>query len=74
MKPLKNKEKLVRDLVNTFNDRDELHEAYKKKMKEMFWDFISAYLDYRCDNGYEKMTLKEFIDDYVETRFKPRDE
>lgn len=31
MKDIKNKEKLVSDLVSTFNNRNELHVAYKKK-------------------------------------------
>ena len=74
MKPLKNKEKLVRDLVNTFNDRDELHEAYKKKMKEIFSDLISVYLECRSDAECSKISLTDFIDAYIETRFKPRDE
>ncbi len=74
MKPLKNKEKIVRDLVNTFNDRDELHKAYKEKMKHIFADFVSAYLECRTDKDCSKISLEDFIDAYVETRFTPSDE
>jgi len=74
MKPIKNKEKIVRDLVNTFNDRDELHEAYKLRMKEIFANFIGCYLGYRSSEDCRKKSLKEFIDWYVETNFKPSDE
>lgn len=74
MKPIKNKEKIVKDLVNTFNDRDELHKAYKERMKAILWDFMSDYLECRSDKECSKISLVEFIDAYVETRFKPSDE
>lgn len=74
MKPLKNKEKLVRDLVNTFNDRDELHMAYKKRMKHILADFIESYMESRTDQDLRELSLTDFIDAYVETRFKPSDE
>jgi hypothetical protein len=70
MKPIKNKEKIVRDLVSTFNDRDVLHEAYKERMKEIFWNFISAYLEYRSDVNSNHLSLEDFINIYVESCFK----
>ncbi len=62
------KEKLVRDLVNTFNDRDELHIAYKKIIKEILRLFSIELVHIQLDG---KLTLQEFINEFVEERFRP---
>jgi len=63
------KEKLVRDLVNTFNDRDQLHVAYKEKMKSIFFYFSEA-LASEVETK-EDFDLMKFIDSFVEERFTP---
>jgi hypothetical protein len=62
------KEKIVRDLVNTFNDRDELHIAYKAKLKKILINFALALEEYEEDApSKEGISLYEFVDVYVET-------
>ena len=70
---MKNKEKIVRDLVNTFNERDELHAEYKARMKIILLDFYydSAYAD---PEFATREDLISFIENFVETRFKPSKE
>ena len=70
------KEKIVRDLVNTFNDRDQLHAAYKKRMKGIFFDFFCCITENFEDQPEENINIqmiKSFINQYVEQRFKPQD-
>jgi hypothetical protein len=72
---IKNKKKLVEDLVNTFNDRDELHIAYKKKVKHILFDSITSFLKDFEDYPHDDIMvsdLNEWISIYVETRFKPQ--
>ena len=68
------KEKLVRDLVNTFDDRDSLHKAYKERMKNIIeyaiYDFMHFLMKIN-ENEIEKSSMKEWIDDWVEKNFKP---
>jgi len=64
-----NKEKIVRDLVNTFNDRDEFHEAYKDRMKEILKYFTYCLREYLKE---EVVDIHEFIDKFVEERFRPQ--
>lgn len=74
MKTPEDKEKLVRDLVNTFNDRDEIHMAYKSKMKGIFLDFFCCIISNFDNTNDEDITpgmLVSFIDSYVEERFRP---
>lgn len=69
---MKNKEKLVRDLVNTFNDRDELHAAYKERMKDILLIFalkLSTYAMERENDSH--LDMEEFVHNFVETHFKP---
>lgn len=70
------KEKLVRDLVNTFEDRDILHFMYKKKMREILSIFIGEFLgiflkNQKIENDDFEIYLEKWIDDFVEERFKP---
>jgi hypothetical protein len=65
-----NKEKLVRDLVNTFNDRDELHMAYKEKVKQILHNFVEALSGPLQE---EEFDMNAFIEEFVESRFKPRE-
>ncbi len=63
------KEKIVRDLMNTFNDRDQLHEAYKQRMKSIFFYFAEMLAKEIEDK--EDFDLIKFIDSFVEERFTP---
>jgi hypothetical protein len=63
------KEKLVRDLVDTFNDHDQLHVAYKEKMKSIFF-YFSEVLASEVETK-EDFDLMKFIDSFVEERFTP---
>jgi hypothetical protein len=79
---MKDKEKLVRDLVNTFEDRDVLHNAYIIKMKEII---DCAFREFSLDENYVQKIMSctcikeanallgEWIDQFVEERFKPED-
>ena len=69
---MNNKEKLVRDLVNTFNDGDELHKAYKKKMTDILFQCFEYYADWLKKDG-PMPELKDIIDQFVEIHFKPKD-
>lgn len=62
------REKLVRDLINTFNDRNELHIAYKEKMKGIILHAFQCFSE-DIENG-DLMPLEEWIDNFVEERFK----
>lgn len=66
-------EKIVRDLVNTFNDRDHLHLAYKNRMKYILLNFFCAiHVEYESySNEIDPDDLMKFIDTYVEEHFKP---
>lgn len=65
---MKNREQIVKDLVNTFNDRDALHEAYKEKMKEVI---ATALCEFLIAIATEPETdAGEWTDEFVETRFK----
>ena len=67
---MKNREKLVRDLVNTFNDREELHCAYKKKMEEIIFVAIHKFLTKLEEDGDSE--LSEWIHEFVEETFRPQ--
>ena len=74
MKNIKDKEKLVRDLVNSFNDRDELHKEYKERLKGMFRHFIHVFINYYEDEDEQKLTPEDFIAMYVEYSCKKAEE
>ena len=71
----KDKEKLVRDLVDTYEDGNERHQAYKKMMKNIitiaigdFFDFLDEHQD-NLDLSQEQ--LNKWVSNFVEDRFKP---
>lgn len=72
---MNNKEKLVRDLLSTFDDRNDLHEAYKKKMKEILENFIYSLVQSSLGNKkFDKISLydlREFINLYIENHCRP---
>jgi len=72
---MKNKEKIVRDLVNTFNDRDELHVAYKEKMKDILLHCICEFMEFLDESAKNEIEidLDKWINNFVEERFKPSD-
>ena len=66
------KKKLVEDLVNTFNDRDELHLAYKEKMKEIITYAFLEFGNFANDNpDATGEDVEKWIDYFVEEHFKP---
>jgi hypothetical protein len=70
---LKDKEKLVRELVDTFKDRNELHEAYKKKMKGIILCVFSEFSRFAEEVGEDNIneeSIANWIDNFVEERFK----
>ena len=73
MKTKEEREKLVRDLVNTFNDRNELHIAYKVKMKEIIKNVLYEFGSYCSENpDIEPSDIEEWINNFVEERFRPQ--
>ena len=71
---IKNKEKIVRDLVNTFNDRDDLHSAYKHKMKQIISLALGEFLLFYAESSRSMNEISDWVDNFVEERFKPSDE
>lgn len=68
---MKDKEKLLKDLVNRFNDRDELHNSYKEKMKSILYNFADAIiLAMSEDEITTELSIWEFVEKFVEERFK----
>jgi len=69
------KEKIVRDLVNSFDSRSELHQTYKKRLKDMMMDcienFLSEYIEKDNFSTYED--VEKWIDNFVESRTKLRE-
>ena len=67
------KEQIVRDLVNTFNDRDELHVAYKIKMKEIITLATIEFINFiKINPNAEDADIFEWINNFVEEKFKPK--
>jgi hypothetical protein len=74
-KKMKDNEKIVRDLVNTFNDRNELPIASKGKMKQILFQFTDSFIvALNNDKLDTQLSIWEFIDQFVEERFKPQEE
>ena len=65
------KEELVRRLVNTFNTREELHESYKRRIKEVLR--IAIYQLGEDIEDVPNLDLNEWIEQFVELRFAPKD-
>jgi hypothetical protein len=64
-------EKIVRDILNTFDDHDELHIAYKTKMKEIITYAIIGFVDFIDKNSnVEDADIMEWINNFVEKGFK----
>ncbi len=70
---MKDKEKIVRDLVNTFKDRNEIHIAYKEKMKEILSHCICEWMQFITENIDNETDVEKWINNFVEERFKPSD-
>ena len=75
MDEIKNK-KLVEDLVNTFNDRDELHEAYKVRLAKIICIALNEFADFaeNCKENKLEMTVMDWCKDFVEQRCKKEPE
>ncbi len=72
MKTKEDREEIVRNLVNTFNDRDKLHIAYKAKMKEIIKNALYEFIAYYHKNpDIDTPDIEEWINNFVEERFRP---
>lgn len=72
MSEIKDRKKLFEDLVNTFNDRDELHKVYKERMKAIISCAFGAFGNYANENpDITNENIEKWISDFVEERFKP---
>jgi hypothetical protein len=60
------KEKIVRDLVGSFDSRDSLHLAYKAALKKLIYEAF-FYLSEHMEEDSSKNDLMEFISDFVES-------
>jgi hypothetical protein len=73
MKEIKDKEQIVRDVVNSFNDADELHKAYKNKMKFIIVEVFHEFGLWADGKDFDENDLAKWIDNFVEERFKPQE-
>ncbi len=80
MRTKKERKKLVEDLVDTFEDRNELHKVYKARVKIMIRDAIECFSKFLMSSGGEHWdsatthrNLDLFVDRFVESRFKKVD-
>ncbi len=72
MSEIKDKKKLVEDLINTFKDRDHLHESYKGTMKEIIAYAFSEFATFANENPMSTgQEVEKWINDFVEEKFKP---
>ena len=62
------KEKLVKDLIDTFKDDAEIHLAYKDRMRQLIADALISL----GKDATEKpdLNLIEWIQNFVDNRFK----
>lgn len=69
------KEKLVKDLVNTYEDGNERHQAYKKMMKNIIAIAIADFFDFLDENPdnliFSQEQLNKWVSNFVEDKFKP---
>ena len=74
VRAIQNKEQVIRDLLNTFNTRDKLHMAYKAKMKDILLTAFEEFGEYLGKTPEEfQIGLPEWVEDFVEEHFKPKD-
>lgn len=76
---IENKEKIVRDLIDTFEHRNHLHMMYKKQIKDMLmqysefiWDIVSNLNDERV-KMFNRDSVKEIIEKFVEMVIRKED-
>lgn len=65
-------EKKIHDLAKKFKSRDDLHDAYKEKMKDILFQFSTALAYMEEDFDPKKISIKrikEFISQWVELHF-----
>jgi hypothetical protein len=72
---MKNKKQIVEDLVNTFNDRDHLHTAYKKKLSSIIYLAIQSFLEHaeNFSDGSE-INVGDWCDQFVERTCRKQEE
>jgi hypothetical protein len=63
------KEKLIRDFVEGFDDQTELHAVYKEKMKEILTSFFCYLLIELRDKDIEVPSIMKLIHHFVEDHF-----
>lgn len=68
---MKDREKMVHDLVATFKDMNELHIVYKERMKNIIGYAVSCLAK---DIDKADFNLKKWVDQFVEENFKAENE
>jgi len=62
---------LIEDLVNTFQDREAVHKAYKSKMKEIISYTLMVFFEFMHNNPKsEPGDVLEWVNNFVEKTFK----
>ena len=75
---MKNKnpyKKKLEKLAETVHSRDDLHEQYKKKTREILLRFtcdLCASEDFKCEN-FSLACLREYIEVWVDLHFKKQE-
>jgi hypothetical protein len=73
---IKSKERIVRDLMSTFEDRNELHAEYKQRMKDIILISISYVLGkieehaLANDGVPSEIEICQFVNEFVENHFE----
>ena len=72
MNNIEEKERIVRDLVDTFEDRNHLHIAYKNKLKGILLNFSEFSMDILFNlpdaelKNFGREDMQIIIDEFVE--------
>lgn len=66
LKMIKDKKKIIEDLVNSMEGRNDLHELYKIKMKNILMHFSCSVA--QLDDDLSQDEFIKYIDKYVEER------
>ena len=66
------KEKLVRELLETYENGNARHKFYKSVMKKIIYDAFSEFYEKHKNNEVSEKQLVEWIDEFVEEKFTPK--
>lgn len=74
---IKDKKKIVEDLIDSFEGRSDLHRAYKDVMKKIICDAIIKYADHLIECEEQEVEFLEpelWVHYYAEKHFRPIEE